>query len=393
MISIYRPTRIIEARQRVEAEHTKTARGKATADDKILKSLILRIAALAPGEVEAFLRGVSDRQIHQISEYVCLNFWKVDLKNLLTAISLRGDVEEWECVYSGWQKHYDQGADCETIRRFLGVGLAKNTALQRYVQGKQWSLISLMWISQDDYINRLCAECVKRGNLYRNGLMNHGVLPDTALWDRCMIVYYLQADRNELISLGAAELKVKYLTWTMADKKQFCRNLYEKLGDADLAGMRELLTTLDKDFDEKTMKGILSERGYQLYQVWLNFLAVEKAFSGYEDRNRRKFWMKYIRGNSFRNYAQTFVIDFGAYVAVEFKGKAAGPAYVYKKEFFQRTVAYKMHHLSKIEFQKWEYEKYQEHADGVCERMPHTDNWMYRFSNRLRSYGIEQSYR
>ena len=363
--------------------------------DETFKKFILNLVRTSKKRIAALAKTIPEYKISLIADYVTTNRYNVSCENLYTCLRLRAKARDFDVVYKDWLNHYSNAE----VQNFIIRMLESNKEMKLLFYDLNNRVLNWIRYDTESIISNICLNFKIFFTLenIKKALKNMFIYEGTNLYLDIMSSLYLYCNKNIYQSVGEAALKTAFYSYDMRERVIFTANLLKEVPLRILVDWLDLFETIDNKYKgtskksknkQQFLEDIESqyEGAKRLYLAWENLIKVKKYFNG--DPERIRFWMGYATKYSFNMIRESIYIDFGDYVATEFKGVAAGPVYIYHRREFNTVVISKMRKMSKQKFQKWQYDNYQHRRNGVIYRLVHSAGWQTTLGGRLRTYGI-----
>lgn len=338
------PTRLSKARERVVINHPLTATVIKINPSDDLRHLIMKIVLAEESELEMIVYSLTDYEVKLVASYIPFNYYEVKMENLFEVLKYRGTKEVYRLLYIQWQESYSK-TDCNELMEiyltdcdeFLDV--LKTYHLDR---GEYFS-----WL-KSDIIPRIIGKSVMnmpsaKGVSLSDKLDYFGIQNGSKLWVDIKYLYYTFCTREDYLALADAEMvgivmRYKYMSIFQA----FLENFLKKLSPRDLDEYERVANFFDSKIGDnfgakfnEFFKGFKAEL-IDKYVDWINAYKLSLYFGNDE---RSVFWKEYRHRTVKKfSYSGSIVMEFNDYYAVEFLGKAMGPAYIYEKMYYEQKV-------------------------------------------------------
>lgn len=302
------------------------------------------------------------------------------------------DEEDWEKIFIGWQDHFRN----DEVRKFIADAQHKSEAFKKY-KDSNLPDADLDWMKNDDVVDNICKICGKVASekAFARNMVSLGIICQKELYVNCLKRFLLYCNRQAYLSFDDNLIIRAYNGFEDNDKIRFLINYIGELDMSDLDIKESIYETvtrsLTSDVSRKKLTNALSDCGLlSKYNQWLDRMKLKLFFNG--DPYRFHFWIMYQKGNKIMDYGNTLYIDFGEYVATEFKEVSGGPFYLFTKSYFDNVIWNKMRSMkSKQAFQSYLRSLYDKNASGLLVRLTHypkCGGWTSKFAYTLRNYGI-----
>lgn len=389
---LYNPINLIKVKEEIKLVHRKSSRfdDKNLENEKEFKNFVRLLVKEKKSKVVNRAKYYDHEYITKLCFYIHTNVFNVNCENLFVALFDLANDSDWEILFSEWQNHYKNNE----VREFLANSFVKS---ENFIMFKNNSIpkADLNWLKKENFIEYLCE---KFGNVeskifFGKSLNDLGVIYNKQLYITCLKYFLLYCNRKAYLRTETSMILASYNGYAENEKIIFINNFVSKLTIEDLDDHEKIYEAIKNSNSIKNkLDEYLKEKGtYQKYNQWVERMKLLLAFDG--DRDRFDFWIKYQKGNKIIDTNRdTLYIDFGNYVITEFKGKAAGPSYLFEKEYFDSKVWHKLRSMNKVAFQQ-ELLRLSKKGDALerLEHRPSNRGWWKYFSSILSSYGIHQS--
>lgn len=412
--------RLSSVREQIAKEHTvkRAVKNSKLEEDDAFKTFVEKLVGMAPERVVEYSKFVSDDKLQGLVDYVILNRYHVKLANLFTVVDLLASQEQLLDMFYNWENKHSQGKES---RPFLAGLVSSNSLLKEGLENSNFNLDKMGWINNENYIKEICSD--KSNSNYREfegSLHVKGVINKTALYEACLAEFILYCDGKAYLEIGDSELANLFMQLrTKEQRVAFCVNCVRTLTVANLFAMEEVSKRVANIFNDLSQKEILlnalDEAGLtDKFLEWMNRHEVRTIFvdksENSDDLRRAQFWPHYIgKGTVFEKNDFALCIHFDGYVVIEFRGKAAGPAFLMTQEYYDdpgKRVKYRFEYGTKDgatdglrTLLKWQWkmkEARNSKFDGLIQRMPHQDGeyrqhpWEGRFRGWLAEVNIRE---
>ncbi len=389
---LYIPISLIKAKEEIKLVHRRSSRfdDKNLENEKYFKDFIKLLVKEKKSKVVNRAKSYDHENITKLCFYVNTNVFDVNCENLFIVLSNLANDSDWETLFCEWQDHYQNNE----VREFIANSFSNSDEFKKFVNNSI-PKGDLNWLIQKNFIEYLCENFgnVESKVYFGKTLSDLGVIYGKQLYITCLKKFLLYCNRKAYLRTETSILISSYNGYTENEKVIFINNFVSKLTIEDLDDQEKIYEAIKNSNSIKNkLDEYLKEKGtYQKYNQWVERMKLLLAFDG--DRDRFDFWIKYQKGNKIIDTNRdTLYIDFGSYVITEFKGKAAGPSYLFEKEYFDRKVWHKLRSMNKVSFQQ-ELLRLSKKGDALerLEHRPSNRGWWKYFSSILSSYGIHRS--
>lgn len=392
------PTKLIMAKEEVKKRHSRISEPGRVEQNNELYHFIKHLAQLNERDLEKEAYALTNKEVEQLAGYIPYNFYKVDLSNLFCIFQMRSNLRFCSVLFYAWQNSFDK-SECNVLMQKLVEWDEnfKRLISECHMTSQKWS-----WILEQDNIplaygkeTRLVNN--REANSLKDKLSYLGIKPNSALAIKCERLFYTFCEKEDYIAAG--ELKLLDILKKQDDSYQrmFLTNFLEKM---PLPEMKKFLRLADYfvrntgDKNSTQFKRYFMGFEYRIirkYIDWINVYKINKIFGNDE---RSLFWEKYhYEDVNKHSYSNSIVMEFEKYVAIEFLGQANGPAYIYKKEYFDKNLRNSFHikRYDNISLRRYLYNstQYADNARNLRDitgtRLIHNPNpgWTDKFSDVL----------
>ncbi len=396
MEKYYVPSLLINEGQRVKEMFPKVAKViKPGGMDDSLKQLIYILVKLKPAHVSRFGKERSEADISSLAGYVVTNTLNVNCTNIYALLEEYASPKDWEIMFGNWQNYSER----QEPMGFLKRGVLTNPRFQAYLADKDIGQENLSWIDHREKVQILCNYCKGAESLdtYKESLKKFGLIEDTLLMNECLSKFFLNCTVKAYQNAGEINICGAFNKLSSEDKLSMIINFVKVFTLQELKKYMGVCQTFEseannKKFADKLKSKLRTNLLADKYDKWINALKIVEAFADDEDPYRREYWLRFsdqsvneiTRFGDLTN--QVLIMDFGRYVITEFGEKAAGKAYLFTKEYFDKNYKWyisfhaKNEYIHKVNKDINAFEK--------LKHFPPYGGWWDIFDDALRKYGI-----
>lgn len=387
----YIPNQLIKAKEEIKLAHKRSVSlNDKKFEEDLFKKFVKILVKTKTTRVLDVARTYEPEMITKLSFYIHTNKFNVNCKNLYIVLLNLANDSDWENIFSEWQDLYQN----EEVRKLIVNACSKTEEFNKFKENNLPDA-NIDWLKEDNIVDYLCKQFsdVDSEKIFGDTLTKLGVLFDKQLYITCLKKFLLHCSRLAYLNTETNKLLSSYYGYIESEKIQFIHNFVSKLTIEELDNQERVYEAIKQSTSIKEkLKEYLKKMGlYDKYSQWMERMKLMLAFEG--DRDRFDFWIKYQKGNQIIDTNRdTLYIDFGNYVITEFKGKSAGPTYLFKKEFFNKVVYSEMRYRNKADLRNYLRNLYD--RNKALERLEHKPinrGWWKIFSYTLSNYGIEPS--
>lgn len=390
------PSKLIMAKEDVKKRHHRIGEASKVEQNHELHQFILYLVQLDKSDLEKEAYVLTNKEAEQLAGYIPYNFYKVDLSNLFYIFQVRSNLRLCSVLFYAWQNSFDK-PECNI---FMGSLIEQDENFMALMSGCHMTHQKWSWILQQDSIP---LAYVKEAFLAKNPechsleerLEYLGVQPSSALAIKCGLLFYTFCEKEDYIETGDLKLVEILKKYDDASRKQLLINFIEKM---PLSEMKKFLHLVDCFTEVTGKQNSLRFNNYfsgvpndiiRKYIDWINICRINQIFGSDE---RSLFWEKYhYEDVNKHSYSNSILMEFENYVAIEFLGQAKGPAYIYKKEYFDQNLRnsfnislYDNSSLRNYLYRKTQYVDNARNLRNITgTRLPHNIGWTVKFSEIL----------
>ena len=339
----YIPSKLIKAKQEIVEQHANIGEPKILEPNLEIMRLILRLTKLDEKSVYSESLVLTKKELEIIAGYIPHNFYDVKLDNLFQILQIRNSLKLCNILLYEWQNSYDN----QECNDFLKLLIKKNEYIGKIISG--WNLTACQFIKFLDSENIPVAygrtAVLLNDTCYTNlneRLEYLGIRSNSKLSNMCNFLFFTFCSRQDYLLIGENELLSFVNKYDENTLKVFLNNFLNKLSLQELKNFKRIaeyfLHLTGENRSEKFNNYFLpfDEVIIRKYVDWINIYKINKIF-GTDERSR--FWEKYHHElvTNFI-YSNSVVMEFENFVAVEFLGQAMGPAYIYRKNYYNVAV-------------------------------------------------------
>lgn len=397
------PKNLIMAKNEIVAKHTGIGEVAPVATDFSLMKMIKRLASLNQREAEKEALVVTKKELEAIARYLPHNYYKVRMDSLFLIFRLRANKNiNWILFYE-WQNAYDN----QECNEFLKGFTIESTDFKSIMQECHFTAQKFKgFLSEKNIPIAYGKEALTVKGINSNKLNAQlaylGIKETSKLAEDCNFLFFVFCEANAYFTVGEQEVLNTVKKYDETTKKLFLYNFLGKLTLINLKNFNRIaeyfLELTGENHTEKFDSFFVAFDPVLIrkYVDWIHIYKINKIFGNDE---RSLFWEQYHHDLVTKYaYSNSVVMEFNAYVAVEFLGQAMGPLYIYKKEYFDSIVrnAFKMRRYDNNELRQYllKNTRYQNGAKILREetgtRLVHSKGWQYSFNNVLLRNGITE---
>lgn len=366
--------------------------------------LVKKLVKKEKNSLKTYVKLLSKKQCIGVASYIPYNNLKLDCTNLFATIEIAGIDEAWWQLFLDFQNCYTNHDVADFLCTDQGINILKSSS-----ETNEIDRFCTEWLSEKDKVCYLCNQFGQVGSKedFQHNLRNIGLSDNRKLYISCMDKYMLYCSKDVLLATSAEELVSLFDKYNADDKILFIVNILKKIIDAKhLRSLRSLYQRVKNFLKIKYNEQLFflkmnEENLMNAYKKWANLINIEIIFSG--DKNRIAFWSRYagtVEAMDIHSADGSMYFEFKNCIITEFKGKAAGPVYIYSKTFFKLNIFTNFIDMKKSAFQSYQYNLYSRNYENEnIRRLEHKpspehnpyDNWMHTFKFILKNYyGVEQ---
>ena len=386
----YFPSKLKAIRKQIEKDHPIRGRKPKMEVNEALRELVLRVVGWESSKVISNGKLLDPDQITNLCMYAPGNAFNVDCKNIYAVIRSFATEDDLWTVYLGWQDYYSNDELKNNVLESVFTGPEINDILTIIQKKAEIRKIS-SWIKTDypqillDIIGTLTA--FDSVDDFGRELKTQGIEKERKLYFALEPLFYLNCSRSAYLNLSDVQTGNIYKGFGTAYKAVFLSNYICEMRLSDLERREYLFDAVETSFKSTNVKiliiNALKKNGQiNKYEQWKSLMTLKASF---EDTARFDFWKKYVIDVECVRVQQTdsMYMDFGEYVITEFYKNADGPAYCFKRKYFQDDVLWRMRANSKQKLKV--FLKQQSRRVG---RWIHQPGWQNKFSLSLGRLGI-----
>lgn len=402
------PKHLIESKNEIIAKHSNIGQTRNVQNNYDFMKLVKYLADIDKEKIYGEALILTNKEMKMIAGYLPHNFYKVRLENLFQIFLLRTNLQLNKILFYEWQNSFD----IPEFNAFLQILLRESGSFKEIIEGCHLTEQKFSaFLRQENipiaYGKEIMSLESLKSQTFKDRLKYIGIRSTSRLSKECEFIFFVFCGKNDYLEIGDKELVSVIDKYNDKLKKQFLLNFLEKLSMEELNKFQRLAEYFLKLTGENH-----SERFYHFftefnsilvrkYIDWTNTYKIHKIFKNDE---RSVFWEKYHHELVVNyTFSDSVVMEFENYIAVEFLGKAMGPLYVYKKEYFDKYIRNSFAHnlfdnstLRSYLLNETEYVKNAMHLRNITgTRLVHNPNpgWQSKFDRLLLENNITERIR
>lgn len=337
------PQKLMKANQVIKQKHSRVSEPKNLRPNPELHKLIVYLSQLDATKVEQEALALTNKEMEDIAGYIPYNFYRVSLKNLFHIFQIRSNERLCLILFHAWQNAFDQSG----CNFFMETLLLEDKNFKEIILKTHFTEQKFSWILKQKNIPLEYgkeAQRLKRPELVglKEKLTYFGIKSTSNLAIQCEFLWYVFCKKEDYLLIKEYELLKIIQKYDEKIKKVFLLNFLSELSLEELKKFSSLAEYFSGITGENRSKEFnlyfadFEQRYVRKFVDWINICKINKIFGKDE---RSVFWEKYHYEDVKKySYSNSIIMEFENYVAIEFLGQANGPAYIYKKDYFDKNL-------------------------------------------------------
>lgn len=390
----YIPEKLIQANIEIQGIHHTDKEFRAADYVEDTEALIRRLAEEPEDMLRAAALALPERDIHKLAGYLPYNYFQIDESRLFEVVRHRLDERSAEILFAQWQEAFDNPV-CNTYLKTL---VQSDTAFRKLLERKHIKAEVFLKVLDSANIplsfdEELIGHHFSDGAEFDEKLKYYGVTDQSFLDIECKRALLAFCGRTDYFSCSQENITEIVKSYDAFMLRRFLLNFMSKMTLSELQLYPELAHYLRSVIGHRrsdTFQEFFADVDPALIQKYVDWINIYKINSYFENDDRSRFWKQYRYLNIIRYpVSNTVILEFEAYVAVEFLGPEKGTIYICDKEVFRQEFYAQTESMDNDDIRIF----FRIHKDKCIEYRNHTGRWQAHIGNVISKKGMAEKIR